>query len=100
MLTRFEVTFLGTLVDSEHGEEEKQGAHTKKSEAGASMRKQRRRAAVGKMIERVLHHQSPVSCFMTPFEYYHPLVHAEIIWYLDCSSYFLNIVMLNLPMAY
>ncbi|XBI55987.1 hypothetical protein VPH35_037675 [Triticum aestivum] len=25
MLTRFEVTFLGTLVDSEHGDEEKQG---------------------------------------------------------------------------
>ena len=32
------MTFLGTLVDSEHGEEEKQGAHTKKSEAGAGMR--------------------------------------------------------------
>ncbi|KAI4973223.1 hypothetical protein ZWY2020_028931 [Hordeum vulgare] len=38
MVTRFEVTFLGTLVDSKHGEEEKQGAHTKKSEVGAGMR--------------------------------------------------------------
>ena len=37
MLTRFEVTFLGTLVGSEHGDEEKQGAHMKR-EAGAGMR--------------------------------------------------------------
>ncbi|KAE8767485.1 hypothetical protein D1007_61152 [Hordeum vulgare] len=59
MLTRFEVTFLGTLVDSKHGEEEKQGAHRKKSDGGACTRKQRRRAAVGEMIERVLHHASP-----------------------------------------
>ncbi|KAF7000854.1 hypothetical protein CFC21_016651 [Triticum aestivum] len=28
MLTRFEVTFLGTLVDPEHGDEDKQWAHT------------------------------------------------------------------------
>ncbi|EMS60946.1 hypothetical protein TRIUR3_27521 [Triticum urartu] len=45
MLTRFEVTSLGTPVDSRHGDEEKQGAHMKKSEAGACTRKQRRRAA-------------------------------------------------------
>ena len=45
MLTRFEVTFLGTPVDPEHGDEEKQGAHMKKSEDGACTRKQRRRAA-------------------------------------------------------
>ncbi|KAF7000926.1 hypothetical protein CFC21_016706 [Triticum aestivum] len=45
MLTRFEVTSLGTPVDSEHGHEEKQGAHMKKSEDGACTRKQRRRAA-------------------------------------------------------
>ena len=56
MLTRFEVTFHGILVDSRHGEEEKQGAHTKKSEAGASMRKERRRVAVGEVIKRVLLH--------------------------------------------
>ncbi|EMS59224.1 hypothetical protein TRIUR3_29825 [Triticum urartu] len=45
MLTRFEVTSLGIPVESEHGDEEKQGAHMKKSEAGACTRKQRRRAA-------------------------------------------------------
>ncbi|KAE8785706.1 hypothetical protein D1007_40555 [Hordeum vulgare] len=44
----FEVTFLGTLVDSKYGEEEKQGAHRKKSDGGACTRKQRRRAAVEK----------------------------------------------------
>uniref|UniRef100_A0A8I6WS47 Uncharacterized protein n=1 Tax=Hordeum vulgare subsp. vulgare TaxID=112509 RepID=A0A8I6WS47_HORVV len=38
MRTSFEVTFLGTLVDSKHGEEEKQGALMKKSEARAGMR--------------------------------------------------------------
>ena len=32
------------------------GAHTKKSEAGASIRKERRGAAVGEVIERVLLH--------------------------------------------
>jgi len=31
-------------VESEHGDEEKQGAHTKKSEAGACMRKQKERS--------------------------------------------------------
>ena len=56
MLTRFKVTFLGTPVDSRNGDEEKQGAHMKKSEAGASTRKQRRRAAVGELIDGVLHH--------------------------------------------
>ncbi|EMS61137.1 hypothetical protein TRIUR3_31741 [Triticum urartu] len=35
---RFEVTFLGTPVDLEHGEEEKQWAHTRKREAGACTR--------------------------------------------------------------
>ena len=37
------------------------GAHIWKSEAGASMRKQGRRAAAGEVIERVLHDQSPKS---------------------------------------
>ncbi|KAI5013058.1 hypothetical protein ZWY2020_028012 [Hordeum vulgare] len=51
MLTRFEVTFIGTLVDSKHGEEDKQGEHRKKSDGGACTRKQRRREAVGEIIE-------------------------------------------------
>ena len=67
----------------------------RKSEAGASMRKQRRRAAVGEVIERVLHDQSPVSCFMTHSENYHPLIHDEITCYLGCLSHFLNVVPLN-----
>ncbi|XP_044374877.1 uncharacterized protein [Triticum aestivum] len=71
MLTRFEVTFLGTPVDSRHGDEEKQGAHMKR-EAGEGMRignqKERSHNARGcEMIERVLH-PSPMSCFMTHFE--------------------------------
>ena len=37
MLTKFEMTFPGTLVDPWHGDEEKQGAHMKR-EAGAGMR--------------------------------------------------------------
>ena len=56
MLTKFEMTFPGTPMDPWHGDEEKQGAHTKKSEAGASMRKERRRVAVGEVIKRVLLH--------------------------------------------
>ncbi|KAI5006813.1 hypothetical protein ZWY2020_034056 [Hordeum vulgare] len=59
MLTRFEVTFLGTMVDSKHGKEDKQGEHMKKSDGGSCTRKQRRRAAFGEMIERSLHHPSP-----------------------------------------
>ena len=68
MLTRFEVTFLGTLMDLEHGEEEKQWAHTRKRKAGActrieSMRiekqKERSHNARGcEMIERVLLHKA------------------------------------------
>ena len=37
MLSKFEMTFPGTLVDLWHGDEEKQGAHMKR-EAGAGMR--------------------------------------------------------------
>ena len=44
MLTRFEVTFLGIPVDSEHGDEEKQGAHMRMREAGACTRKQKERS--------------------------------------------------------
>ena len=80
MLTKFEMTFPGTPVDSRHGDEEKQWAHAKKSEAGAGMRieKQKEKSCSLEGVERVPH-QSPVSCFMTPILIYHPLIHAEII---------------------
>ena len=68
MLTRFEVIFLGTPVDSEHGNKEKQGAHMRMREAGACKWKQKEKSCSLEVIERVLHHQSPVSCFMTHFE--------------------------------
>ena len=47
MLTKFEMTFLGTPVGPWHGDEEKQGAHTRKGEAGAGMRieKQKERSS-------------------------------------------------------
>ena len=56
------------------------GAHTKKSEAGASIRKERRRAAVGEVIERVLHDQSPVRCFMTHSEYHKYMLNSIASW--------------------
>ncbi|XBI63637.1 hypothetical protein VPH35_044008 [Triticum aestivum] len=79
-LTKFEMTSHGILVDSRHGDEEKQWAHVKKSEDGAGMRieKQKEKSCSLEGVERVPH-QSPVSCFMTPILIYHPLIHAEII---------------------
>ncbi|XBH55749.1 hypothetical protein VPH35_077766 [Triticum aestivum] len=65
-LIKFEMTSHGILVDSRHGDEEKQGAHMRKSEVGACMRKQKERVAVQRAIVRDLHHICPVSCFMTP----------------------------------
>ncbi len=58
------------------------GAHIWKSEAGASVRKQGRRAAAGEVIERVLHDQSPVSCFMTHSEYiiHWYMLKSNVIW--------------------
>ena len=81
MLTRFEVTSLGILVESEHGDEEKQGAHMKR-EAGAGMRigkqKERSHNARGSKGEELqfrecrasaTSYKNPVSCFMTHSEY-------------------------------
>ncbi|XBI38426.1 hypothetical protein VPH35_123440 [Triticum aestivum] len=45
MSTRFEVTFLGTPVDSRHGDEEKQRAHMRKSKAGACTWKQKKKSS-------------------------------------------------------
>ena len=56
------------------------GAHIWKSEAGSSMRKQGRRAAAGEVIERVLHDQSPVRCFMTHSEYHKYMLNSIASW--------------------
>ncbi|XBI81178.1 hypothetical protein VPH35_090150 [Triticum aestivum] len=50
MLTRFEVTFLGTLVDSEHGDEEKQGGTHKE---GRSWSRHEDREAKGEELQLV-----------------------------------------------
>ena len=50
MLTRFEVTFLGTLVDSEHGDEEKQGGTL---EEGRSWSRHEDREAKGEELQLV-----------------------------------------------
>ena len=95
MLTRFEVTFLGTLVDSEHGDEEKHGSHMKKSEAGACMRKKKERSCSWWGDRASATSSKPGELFHDPFRVYHPLIHAEIKCYLGCLSHVLNIAPLN-----
>ena len=50
------MTFPGILVDSRHGDEEKQWAHAKTSEAGAGMgiEKQKEKSCSLESVERVL----------------------------------------------
>ena len=50
------MTFPGTPVDSRHGDEEKQWAHAKKSEAGAGMgiEKQKEKSCSLESVARVL----------------------------------------------
>ena len=91
MLTSFEVTFLGTPVDSRHGDEEKQGAHTKKSEAGPSMRKQKEKSCSLENDQESATSSKPGELFHDPFRVYHPLIHAEIKCYLVCLTHFLNV---------
>ena len=65
------MTFLGTPVDSRHGDEEKKGAHIGKREAGAFLWKQKEKSCSLESVERVLqqsskcaqrHYKSSSSC--------------------------------------
>ena len=95
MLTRFEVTFLGILVESEHGDEEKQwGTHME--EWSWSIHEEAREKSCSWWGDRASATWSkPGELFHDPFLVYHPLIHAEIKCYLGCLSHALNVAPLN-----
>ena len=71
------------------------GAHTKKSEARASMRKQKEKSCSLESDQASATSSKPGELFHDPFRVYHPLIHAEIKCYLGCLSHVLNVAPLN-----